>query len=270
MTHDEVEELLGAYALDATSEDERARVEAHLASCAKCQAEVAAHRETVAMMALGTGSEPPAGLWEKIAASTFSAPPPNGAPVPVPKLPSLIAGAPGREPRRWLAGRALRERAFVRATMAAVAAAAIAFAALFGVQVGQLRSQVHQLERQVSAATLANAAAQAAAGPHVTVFLAAPDGARAAAVVVAPHGLAYWVSSRLAELPAFKTYQLWGLVRGKPVSLGLLGPDPRETDLFRVEAGTTKLMVTAEPAGGAPLPTTAVVAVGKVPTAAVE
>jgi anti-sigma-K factor RskA len=67
-----------------------------------------------------------------------------------------------------------------------------------------------------------------------------------------------------------KTYQLWGLVRGKPVSLALLGPDPREPGQFRVEGGTTKLMVTAEPAGGASLPTTAVLAAGAVPPAAMH
>jgi anti-sigma-K factor RskA len=122
----------------------------------------------------------------------------------------------------------------------------------------------------VSAAGVAQAAAQAAAGPHSTVRLATPDGARAATVVVAPRGLAYWVSSRLAELPASKTYQIWGLVRGKPVSLALLGPDPRQPGLFRVEAGTIKLMVTAEPAGGTPLPTTAVIAAGSVPVSAAE
>ena len=35
------------------------------------------------------------------------------------------------------------------------------------------------------------------------------------------------VSSSLSLLPANETYQLWGIVRGQPVSLGLLGNQPR-------------------------------------------
>lgn len=41
MTHDDARELLGAYALDALSPDERDAVEAHLRHCARCRAEVA-------------------------------------------------------------------------------------------------------------------------------------------------------------------------------------------------------------------------------------
>jgi anti-sigma factor RsiW len=269
MTHDEVQQLLGAYALDATSEDERAQVEAHLAGCAGCQAEVAAYRETAAMMALRTGGEAPAGLWDKIAASTFSGRLPTEAEVPLPDLSALRTGAPRKQRRRSLVARPRAGRGFAQAAGAALAVAAVAFASLFGVQVGQLRSQVHQLQRQVGAVTVAKAAAEAAAGPHATIRLATPGGAQAATVVVAPHGLAYWVSSGLAQLPGAKTYQIWGLVRGEPVSLALLGPNPKEPSLFRVESGTTKLMVTAEPAGGAPAPTTAVLAAGVVPVRAI-
>ena len=80
MTHDEAEQLLGAYALDATSVEEREQVEAHLAGCPRCQAEVASHREVTAMLAVGLGGEAPAGLWDKVAAATFSARPPPQLP----------------------------------------------------------------------------------------------------------------------------------------------------------------------------------------------
>ena len=265
MTHDEAEQLLGAYALDATSDEEREQVEAHLAGCPRCQAEVASHREVTAMLAVGLGGEAPAGLWDKVAAATFSARPPAAAPLPPPQLGPLRASAHMKVPRLGVVRAAGRARALAWGGAVAAAAAAVAFASFFGLQAGQLRSQVHQLERRASVPSLAAAAARATAGAHATVTLVAPDGARAATVVVAPHGLAYWLSSSLGELPGTRTYQLWGLVRGKPVSLALLGPDPREVGAFRVEAGTAKLMVTAEPAGGVPLPTTAVLAAGAVP-----
>src|ERR1700722_10516822 len=66
MTHDEVSELLGAFALDAVEYDEYEEIEAHLSECPRCRAEVDAHREVAA--ALGNSVEPlPEGLWENIA-----------------------------------------------------------------------------------------------------------------------------------------------------------------------------------------------------------
>src|ERR1700679_113850 len=66
MTHDEVSELLGAFALDAVEYDEFEEIEAHLAECPRCRAEVDAHREGAA--ALANSVEPlPDGLWESIA-----------------------------------------------------------------------------------------------------------------------------------------------------------------------------------------------------------
>jgi anti-sigma factor RsiW len=269
MTHDETEALLGAYALDATSDEERAQVEAHLANCPRCQAELAAHREITAMMATGIGVEVPARVWDQVAASTFSGLGRQQATFPPPlllrKTETRHTGV-----RAGLARLTGRLRAITLGLGTAAAAAVIALASFFGVEVGQLHSQVHRLEQQVTSANLATAAALAAAGPHVTVTLAATDGARAATVVVTPKGYAYWISSRLPDLPRSETYQLWGLVRGKPVSLGLLGPEPSQTSLFRLEAGTAKLMVTAEPAGGAPQPTTGVLAAGNVPATIVS
>ena len=53
MTHDPIEELLGANALNAVDDDERAAVDAHLATCPRCRAEVDAHREVASHLALG-------------------------------------------------------------------------------------------------------------------------------------------------------------------------------------------------------------------------
>jgi len=265
VTHDEAGALLGAYVLDATSEEEREALEAHVSGCAHCQAELAAHREIAALMAAGLSTEVPARVWEQVAASTFLSG--SHEAQPPPRLVPLSSSKLARARREVLARRA---RGLALGLGGAAAAAAIVLASVFGTEVGQLHSQVRSLEQQVGAASVAEAAALAAAGPHVTVALAAADGSRAATVVVAPKGFAYWISSSLGELPASETYQLWGLVEGKPVSLGLLGPDPRQAGLFRVGKGTSKLMVTAEPAGGAPSPTTAVLAVGTLPSSAVE
>ena len=66
MTHEEASELLAVFALDAVDSDEHEQIEAHLAECPRCRAELDAHREVAA--ALGNSVEPlPEGLWSSIA-----------------------------------------------------------------------------------------------------------------------------------------------------------------------------------------------------------
>lgn len=267
MTHDEVQELLGAFALDATSPEERALVEAHLESCPRCRAEAATHQETAALLAAGLGAELPSGLWERIAEATFEARA-TGTAAPLPPLRPVPPVAARRARTGLLSVATLRR---LGAGVAAVAACTVlGLASYLGVQVGELRSQVHTLERRVATASVAEAAASAMAGPHTMVTLAADHGTTAVTVVVTPSGVAYWLPAKLSALPNSRTYQLWGLVDDKPVSLGLIGANPRATTSFRVESGATKLMVTAEPAGGVPLPTTGVLAVGAIPPGAID
>lgn len=66
MTHTEIEELLGAYALDAVTPEEADEVERHLQECPRCRAEVEAHRETASSLA-HLGADAPEGVWERIA-----------------------------------------------------------------------------------------------------------------------------------------------------------------------------------------------------------
>ena len=265
MIHDKVEELLGAYALHATEPNERRDIAAHLAECSRCRAEVSSHDEMVAMLA-SPAPEAPIGLWAKIYQSISQETPasrlpspPLSSPVSSPVSAPVTAGPIGhtRGQRRW----AVRWGALV-----GVAAALVAFA---GVRVAQLGSQVKTLDREVSEVGIAGAAAKAAGEPHRTISLAATRPSAEVTIIASPSGAAYWLWSSLRDLPVSETYQLWGLSRGKPVSLALVGPNPRSVGYFRLENAITKLMVTAEPKGGTTLPTTPVLAEGKVPRAAV-
>ncbi len=66
MSHEEASELLGAYALDAVDGEELAELEAHLAGCPRCRAELDSLREVAA--AMGNSVAPlPEGLWSSIA-----------------------------------------------------------------------------------------------------------------------------------------------------------------------------------------------------------
>ena len=94
-SHVEIEELLGAYALDAVEADEREAIEEHLRSCPRCRAEVDAGREVAAGLAQ-TGAPAPPELWERIAATLE-----GDAPPPLRAVPDASPSpTPRREPRQ--------------------------------------------------------------------------------------------------------------------------------------------------------------------------
>ena len=97
------------------------------------------------------------------------------------------------------------------------------------------------------------------------VALASSTGVTLADFVVLPDGRGYLVTSTLPSLGAGRTYQLWGTVGAKPISLGLLGRVPRQaTFTMAGSVQPTRLSITAEPAGGTVAPTGAIVATGTV------
>jgi anti-sigma factor RsiW len=60
--NDDIHSLVGAYAVDAVDDAERARFEAHLATCAECQAEVDSLRGAASSVAALADTPPPASL----------------------------------------------------------------------------------------------------------------------------------------------------------------------------------------------------------------
>ena len=61
----EAHTLVGAYAMDAISEPDRARFEAHLARCEECAQEIASLHKATARLAGATAVTPPPGLKER-------------------------------------------------------------------------------------------------------------------------------------------------------------------------------------------------------------
>jgi anti-sigma-K factor RskA len=240
VTHVEIEELLGAYALDAVDEDERREVEEHLATCPRCRAEVTAHREVAAMLGNATGEGPavaPENLWDRIAASLQEEPPALGSVV---------------RPPSW-------RRFSLIVPIGAVAAALVLIVGLLAAKVGNLDQRVGSLSHQT---TIASAISNPA---HRTVVLTSASKASwQATAVVLPNGEGYVISSSMPAIGSSRTFQLWALARGKVVSLGVLGSDPVGAAI-RVEPTMTLLMITAEPLGGTPAPTTPVLVRGDLP-----
>jgi len=252
MNHDEIAQLLGAFALDAVDPDEAAAVRAHLAECPRCSSEVAEHWEVTGLIA-NVGVDAPPEIWDRIAAQIDTG---AGARRPAPLHLASSSAAPHRAPtpaRRRLAW----------SVVGTIAAAVAVVAVLLGVQVARLDHRVGQLadaSRQrgltqaVQAALLepnAQKVVLTSTGSSTTTGGPSGTGARAAVVVVLPDGSAYLVNTGLPRLPSDRTYQLWGVVNGRTVSLGLLGSQPGDKAFTVNPSAPVKVFaVTDEVAGG--------------------
>ena len=83
--------------------------------------------------------------------------------------------------------------------------------------------------------------------------------------MVTPSGQGYLVKSNLPTLSSAQTYQLWGVINGKAISLGLLGRTPNRAAFTLAGSPTpSKLGITVEPAGGSVVPTGSMLAAGTV------
>ncbi|MHB1536850.1 MAG: anti-sigma factor [Acidimicrobiales bacterium] len=263
-SHDDLQELLGVYALDALERDEAELVERHLEVCVRCRAEVAAHREVSGLLGYA-GQEAPAALWDRIVASTIETPPA----LRMPRRASITRGVrnrPGTSRKRDFSrsGAALPPR-----RLAWMAAAAVLVVGILGVQVVRLNDRVSAVNRSMTAGapTMANVQHALAEPGARKVALMDPAGHVVEAdAVILPGGDGYLYGTRLAPLPPSQTYQLWGVVGNQVISYGLLGSDP-SVEPFRVGAGVAGLAITAEVAGGVVSSTHAPVADGRVSTA---
>ena len=231
LTHLEIEELLGAYALDAVEPEEAETVELHLRECPRCRAEVAQHREVAASLA-HVGSSAPSGVWSRIAGSLEEAPP---------KL-DLARVVPMRsKPRRSVPARAA-------AALFAVAAAVIA---VLAVQVSSMNERQDQLAAALQRNGLDEAVQVALLDRSARhVELRSEDGRTFVKAVVQDNGNAYLVDHNLPRLSDQLTYQLWAVVGDRAVSVGVLGAEPDVAAFKVADSGVSVLAITAEAAGG--------------------
>jgi anti-sigma-K factor RskA len=259
--HEEIESLLGAYALDAVDPEEAEVVRRHLPTCPRCRAEVDATVEVAARLgtraALEDGEPPPPELWGRIAGRLGETAGRDPGTVRVPAAGTADAPAGGRRgaPRHLL-----------RWAAAAVAVAAVAAIAVLGVALASTDGQLGQAREALDGRGSQAAVAAALADPrHRLVELRSPTGAQLASFVLVPGGQGYMVSTSMPALPADETYQLWAVVAGQPISMGLLGSEPdRAAFTVAPSAHPTELAVTVEPAGGVTTPDRRPVASGTI------
>jgi anti-sigma factor RsiW len=249
VTHDEIAD-------DAVDREEAQEIEAHLASCPRCAAELAEHHEMAGLLS-GVGAEAPRGLWDAIAAQT-------GAP-------RELAGqgsAPIADLGQHRAARSRPKVGWAMRLTIGVAAVAVALALIAGVQIHHLDGKVNQLTALSRTQGISQAVQSALLNPDVKRIALtgnASSGATAAELVVLPSGTSFLVNSRLEALPGSETYQLWGIIDGRAISLGVLGAHP-STVPFTLDASSslTAFAITAERAGGVVVSTHTPVAEAKV------
>jgi len=261
MTHEETVELLATYALDAVDVEERQAIEEHLVDCPRCRGELDGFREVAT--ALGNSVEPlPEGLWTSIASRL-----PERHDEERPPMPRLVrsgdAAHDSAATSRQRANRPMATRGRL-ATVASIVVAAAAVVAVLGVSLVHANNQVTQLQKTANeAAPSAVVSAQETPG-HKVVNLVGASHTRLAQFVLAG-GRGYLVSSKLPVLTGEQTYQLWGIVDGQPISLGLLGSSPSQSTFTLASSeAASKLGITVEPAGGAVVPSKSMVAQGPV------
>lgn len=222
--HD-LDELLGAYALDAVSDDERRAVDEYLLVNPRARQEVAEHRDVAALLAW-SGTAAPDGLWDRISAQLDE-------PAPELRMPLAPVTSIDRAPkRRWL-------RSAGSWTLATAAAAVVAV--LVATAVISDRGDESPLAAAVAAAREDRDSRVAS--------LRSADGIVVGEAIVDQDGHGYLVATSLPALPDDRTYQLWGVIGDRVISLGVLGAAP-EIEPFSVDAPVSQVVITNEVAGG--------------------
>jgi hypothetical protein len=249
--------LVGAYAMDAVSDDERAAFEQHLAGCETCQAEVRGLREATARLAVAAEVRPRAELREQTVAAADL----------IRQLPPVPADdQPGEAPRRriarhaaaaTLAGGRGRGGAVRRGWLPRLALGAAAALAVVAVWLGvAMHGAEHRLTVMQGSS---HEIADVLGASDATMMTDQVSTGGSATVVMSHHSRALvFTAADLRSLPHARRYELWLMGPAGPRPVGML-PAPRNgmtgpMVVSGLERGD-KVGLTVERAGGAHRPT---------------
>ncbi len=258
--HEEYLELAAIYALGALDGEERVRFERHLASgCKLCQDAVRESEEILADLALAAPhAAPPASVKERLfdrvrrdSKASKDVKSRGGSPLWM----ALAAAATLAAIGLGLYARTIRERAETE-RIALLERAETERAAREALE-RDMENLSETLEAFTAPATRAVSLAGQGEG----------EGAAAKAFLDPQNGRLFLYVYNLPPPPSGRTYQLWLIVAGSPVSMGVFGvePDGRgrlDTASIPAFTGEVTVAVTIEPAGGVPQPTGPIILVG--------
>ncbi len=258
MTHEEVSDLLAAFSLDAVEPRESLLIQQHVDRCPRCAAEVDAHHEVAA--ALGNAVTPlPGSLWEGIARRLTGSDGGGDRLVPVRAHGETVTTDHPRH--RW--SRTLHSPRARFATAASAAVGAAAVATVLGISLANANNQVAHLQGAIGETARTEVVAAMETPGHTVVTLTSVRHRVVAQFVLLRNGRGYLVTSKLPTLPSAETYQLWGVINNRTISLGLLGRTPHLATFTAAGASRpSRLGVTVEAAGGARQPSGPMLASG--------
>jgi anti-sigma-K factor RskA len=270
---DPFREATGMYVLGALGAEERRAFEAHLPECEACATEVRSLRAVTGALPYAVPyADPPPALRGRVLAAAVQA-----------RRPSPIVGCePQRKPASAAAAAGVAPRSAPWAWGAAAASVlvAVGLAAYAGNLRAQLRDSQIRLVNAVSRLEESEQRLQVASRETTSVraslaLLTAADvvelrlrgqapapTASARAFLSRSRGVLFAATS-LPAIPNDRTYQLWFLTPGAPVSAGLVRPDAEgsATAAFAPAGGVarpTGLALSLEPEGGVGAPTGAI------------
>ena len=267
-THDLWLENAALYAIDAIQGDERRVFEDHLRTCGECRAEIESLRPVNAAMASAVPQiDPPFALRQRVMDAALG--PASRRSDSASSVAGLERLAPAGTSAYWLA-----TAAALVLTAGIGAYAYLLQGRLTKVQ-GELASVREQAEASRSEAETARTAVDSTR--RLLDVLMAPDSTRVALAGGKPapdaSGRADWSRSRglavsTANLPSVRpgrTYQVWLLTKGAPVSAGLLRPEQSTVVYTDLPAGVQPIgfALSEEPEGGVPAPTGEIYLVGQ-------
>jgi Anti-sigma-K factor rskA/Putative zinc-finger len=249
--HEDIQSLLAPYALHALDDAEMQLVESHIADCPECADELADLLDTASMVTLTEVEAPPAQLWSRIETGMRAESKSEIGQLPIesmsqrPNSAAVAMSAPVIDLDAARSARVGRERrlSLRSALIGAIAAAAV---------VVPLTASVVSPSTP-SIAALAAKAANAKGSQRIE--MSSPEKKRLGDVIIDANGNGYVRNETLAELPAGKTYQLWTIVDGAPVSAGLLGRSPK-TSAFSANGKIQAVAISIENESGAVSPST--------------
>ena len=264
----ELDDLLGAYALDALDEDEHDRVDDYVSTHRQARLEVSRFEDVLAALASAEAAELPPQLWDRVQRQLDPAPtaadPPMPAATPAAVTPAAVAAPAATTPAPVatpaVTGDELaRRRATPRTRRWAAPALAVAAALALLASTAAVTTWANNRGQRYPAdlVTLARAAEQSPQAQIATL----EGTAGSVRMVLDGSGHGYLLGEALPTLSEDQTYQLWSLDGSVAVSLGVLGPRP---SVVAFPAGTLRsVALSIEPRGGHNVPTLPTVAAGQ-------
>ncbi|RMF05796.1 MAG: hypothetical protein D6768_00560 [Chloroflexi bacterium] len=232
LTHEQITELIPAFALDCLDDEETVAVTEHLPGCAACRAELESYQSTVDRLALAVPEvSPPPELQGRLMARVRPA-----APVPPPAVP-------------WWQKLAAQ----LRTTAPVWGAAALLVLLALGVSNLYLRQQLTDLQRPAMVDTMRT----------VSLRHTQPDSQATGIIIVSTDGeYGALIVEHLYPLPENQQYQLWLIDDNDTrISGAVFSVDDDGYRSVQIEEAPlplehyTRFGITVEPAGGSPGPT---------------